>query len=234
MCSQASAHHLFGALVNLGEEGVKDRLLEALALVNVVNHVADLAGALLLKDLVALLELEVIVQLLDDGLLGLVLLAVVVLENLALLGGGDLQGLVDEPAALVVHNVGADLANVLGQAKVVEVVVLDLEVLAEGDEDGLGLLEVVGRGNVEAVQGEGDGQVERVVGRLVDDDEAVLVHGEVVEVDLVLGGREQVAELAHLRLKGDVVEELDEVDVGRRIATITIETNGGPPVSPGT
>lgn len=73
------------------------------------------------------------------------------------------------------------------------------------------------------MQGQGDGEVEGVVGRLVDDDELVLLHGEVVEVDLVLGGGEQVAQLAELRLEGGLVEELDEVDVGGVVAEVLLE-----------
>ena len=214
---------LLAALVDLAEEGLKDLLLEALALVYLCDALADLADHLLLVLLVALLELEVVVQLLDDGLLGLVLAAVVLLEDLALLGRDDGERLVDEPRALVVHDVGADLADVLGQAKVVEVVVLDLEVLAQGDQDLLGLLEVLGRRDVELVQRQGDGQVEGVVGRLVDDDEAVLVHGEVVEVDHVLGRGEQVAQLAVLGLGRRLVEELEQVDVARVVAEVLFE-----------
>lgn len=198
-------------------------LLEALALINLVDHVLELAGTLLLKLLVQLLELQVVVELLDDLFLGVVLLAVVVLEDLALLGGDDLEGLVDEPGALVVLDVGADLANVLGQAEVVEVVVLDLEVLAEGDEDVLCGLEVLWGGDVEVVEGEGDGEVEGVEGGLVDDDEGVLFEGEVVEVDAVLGGGEEVAELAELGLEGRLVEELDELDVAGVVAEELLE-----------
>lgn len=174
----------------------------------------NLVGTLLLELLVALLELQVVVELLDNSLLGVVLLAVVLLEDLALLRGGNLKSLVDEPRALVVLDVSADLTNVLGQTKVVEVVVLDLEVLAKRDEDILGLLEVLGSGEVELVQGQSNGEVERVVGSLVDDDELVLGHGEVVQVDLVLGGSEQIAQLSQLGLPGGLVEELNEVDVG--------------------
>ena len=72
------------------------------------------------------------------------------IEDLALLGRGVFERRVDVPRALVVlpsaaghfsqssthKNVRADLANVLGQAVAVQVVVLHLEVLAEGDEDG--------------------------------------------------------------------------------------------------
>lgn len=214
---------LLRALVDLLEEDGEDLLLETLTFVNLLNLGAELAGASLLKLLVALLELHVVEELLDNGLLFIILLAVVLLEDLALLRGSNLEGLVNEPRALVVLDIGADLANVLGETKVVEVVVLNLEVFAERDEDVLGLLEVLGGGEVELVEGEGDGQVERVVGRLVDDDKLVLGHGEVVEVDLVLGGGEQVAELAELGLVGDLVEELNEVNVGRVSAEELLE-----------
>lgn len=215
--------YLFASLVDLAQEHLKHLLLEALALVNLVDQLHELAGTLLLECLVSLLQLHVVVKLLDDLLLGIVLLAVVLLEDLALLGGGKLQGLVDQPGALVVLDVGADLANVLGQAKVVEVVVLDLEVLAEGDEDVLCGLQVLGGGNVQHVERQGDGEVEGVVGGLVDDDEAVLFHGEVVEVDDVLGRGEQVAELAELGLERALVEELDELDVAGVVAEVLLE-----------
>lgn len=60
------------------------------------------------------------------------------IKHLALLGRRKLERRVDVPRALVVQDVSPDLANVLGEAVAVEVVVLDLEVLAEGDEDGEG------------------------------------------------------------------------------------------------
>lgn len=140
-------------------------------------------------------------------------MAVVFLKHLALGGGADSQGLVNEPGAFVVLDVGTDLANVLGLAEVVEVVILRLEVLTEGNEDRFGLLEVLGRGEAGLVESEDDGEVEGVVGGFVDDDELELVHGEVVQVDLVFGGCEQVAELAELGLEGDFVEEFDKVEV---------------------
>ena len=56
---------------------------------------------------------------------------------------------------------------------VVEVVVLDLEVLAEGEEDLERGLECLGRGDAAEVECERDGEVEGVVGRLVLDDERV-------------------------------------------------------------
>lgn len=206
---------LFRALVDLLQEDGEDLLLQSLALVDLVDLAADLIGTLLLKFFVALLELHVVVKLLDNGLLGIILLAVVLLEDLALFGGGNLESLVDEPRALVILDIGTDLANVLGKTKVVEVVILDLEVFAEGDEDILGLLEVLGGGKVELVECKSDGEVEGVVSGLVDDNELVLLHGEVVKVDLVLRGGQQVAELAHLGLEGSLMEELKKVNIGR-------------------
>jgi len=84
---------------------------------------------------------------------------------------------VDAPRALVVHNVRADLPNLLGRPGKVEVVVLDLEVLAEGQEDVERELVVVRtrlllllHGEPAKEERERDGEVERVDGRLVDDD----------------------------------------------------------------
>lgn len=49
------------------------------------------------------------------------------------------------------------------------------------------------RGQLEVVQGQGDGQVEAVEGGFVGDDEEVFARGEDVQVDVVLGRGEQVA-----------------------------------------
>lgn len=97
------------------------------------------------------------------------------IEDLALLVRSLCQRLVDQPTALVVQDVGPDLANLFRRAVAIEVVVLDLEVLAHGDEDVERFLERRGGGDAGHVEREGDGEVERVVGGLVDDDEVVPV-----------------------------------------------------------
>jgi len=56
-------------------------------------------------------------------------------EDRALGGGCAGKRSVDAPGTLVVHDVCADLANLFWCSGIVEVVVLDLEVLAEGKED---------------------------------------------------------------------------------------------------
>jgi len=215
--------YLFAPLVDLPEELRVDLLLHARRLVNGSNLLPQLGHARLLVLLVVLLEVELIEQLLDLGLALLVLLAVVLLEELALLGCHLLQRLVDQPRALVVLDVCADLAKGLRVGEVVQVVVLHLEVLAHGDEDVLCLLEVGGRGLAGVEHGEGNGEVEAVVCGLVDDDEGVLLEAEVVEVDVVFGCGEKIAGLAKLGLESDFLEQLDDVDVGRVAAEVLLE-----------
>ena len=135
--------------VDLGQERVEHALLETLALVDVGDERAEILYPLILVVAVELVEFEIDVHLLHLGLLLGVLAAVIGLENLELVWRGAHQGLVDQPRALVVLDVGADLADDLGPAEVVQVVVLDLEVLAQRDEDLLGLRQVRWRGQVE-------------------------------------------------------------------------------------
>lgn len=215
--------HLFAPLVDLPEEFSVNLLLHARRLIDSSNLLPQLAHASLLVLLVDLLKLELVKELLNPCLGLLVLLAVVLFQHLALLGCDLLQRLVDQPRALVVLDIGANLAERLGVGEVVQVVVLHLEVLAHGDEDVFGLLEVGGGGFAGEVHGEGDGEVEAVVGGLVDDDERVLLQAEVVKVNVVFGRGEQVAGLAQLGLEGDFLEELDEVDVGGVTAEVLLE-----------
>lgn len=97
------------------------------------------------------------------------------IEDLALLHGSLCQRLVDQPTALVVQDVGPDFSNLFRRAVAVEVVVLDLEVLAHGDQDVERFLERRGGRDAGHVEREGDGEVERVVGGFVDDNEVVPV-----------------------------------------------------------
>lgn len=73
------------------------------------------------------------------------------------------------------------------------------------------------------MQGKRDGEVEGVVRGLVDDDEGVLGHAEVVQIDIVLRRGDEVAQLAQLGLPGDFVEELDQVNVGGVAAEVFLE-----------
>lgn len=206
--------HLFGALVDLGQEGLEDLLLQASGFVHSGDLGAELTNNLLLVLLVHLLQLKVVEDLLDLELLLLVLAAVGGVQHRALLRSSPGNGLVDQPGALVILNVGTDLADDRGVTEVVQVVILDLEVLAQRDQDVVGLLQGLRGSDLQVKQGQGNGEVETVVGGLVGDNEHVLLHGEVIEVDMVLGGGDQIAELTELGLPGGLVEELDEIDVG--------------------
>ena len=223
--SNSYASRLLGALVNLVQEGLKDLLLQSLALVRLRNHLLDLPNTLLLILFIKLLKAKLVVKLLDLRLSILVLLTVVLLQNLALLRCGDGQSFVYQPRTLVIHDIRADLTNVLWVAEVVQVVVLDLEVLSERNENSLALLQVLLSRNAELVKSKGNWKVKGVVCSLIDDDELVFLHREVVQVDVVLWCGEQVAGLAELGLEGDLVEELHQVDVGGVLAEVLLEEN---------
>lgn len=214
---------LFAALVDLLQKGLEDLLLQTLALVHLRNLRLQVGHALLLPLLVEFRKLQLLVELLDLGFLLGILTAVVLLEHLALLRGDLLQGLVDDPGALVVLDVGANLAENLRVGEGIEVVVLRLEVLAHGNQDVQAGLEVLGRGCANVVQCESDREVEGVVGSLEDDNEGELVETEVVEVDMVFRGSEEIALLAELRLEGDLVEEFNHVDVALVLAEVLLQ-----------
>lgn len=107
---------------------------------------------------------------------------------------------IDQPPTLVVQNIRPNFANQLGRAIAVQVVVLDLEVLAQGQEDVERRLVRGGVRDAGLVHGEGDWEVEGVEGGFVDDDEVVLGEGELAEVDDVFGRGDEVDELAHFGL----------------------------------
>ena len=72
-------------------------------------------------------------------------------------------------------------------------------------------------------------EVERVISCFVNDDEAVLCHREVVQIDLVLRRSEQIAQLTNLGLERNFVEQLKQIDVRRVTADVLLEegVNGG-------
>lgn len=60
---------LFAPLVNLLEEGLKDLLLQALALIDLVDLSPQVGNALFFPLLVEVLQFQLVVQLFDLGLL---------------------------------------------------------------------------------------------------------------------------------------------------------------------
>ena len=99
------------------------------------------------------------------------------------------------------------------EAEIVEVIILNLEVFAERDEDLFGLLEVLWCRDILVIESEGDWEVEGVVCGLVDHNELVFGHREVIQINLVLWCSEQIAQLAEFGLERDFVEQLDKIDV---------------------
>lgn len=182
-------------------------------MVNLGNQGVQTVIRLLLISLEQSLDINLLEDLLDDQDIGLLATTIVLIQQLTLLRRGLGQSLVDQPRALVVLDIRTDLADRRGVTVAVQVIILDLEVLAQGQENGLGLLErglVLDTGHVHRQR---HGEVERVVGGLVDDNERVLLDRELGQIHIVLGGGDQIQELTQLGLVGRLVEELDQVDV---------------------
>ena len=187
------------------------------------DHLPYLPYPLLLVRPIHLVQLKLPIHLLDPSLHLSILAPIVLLQHLALGHRRTQQRLVDQPAALIVLDIRPDLPNRLRSAVRIQEVVLRLKILPQGNEDLAGLCKVLGRRQLQIVQGERDGQVEAVVGGLVDDDEGELLDAEIGQVDVILWRREQVAGLADLGLEGDFVEELEEVDVRRVTAEVFLQ-----------
>ena len=126
---------------------------------------------------------------LDLGLSLGALDTVVLIKNLALLRVGLLEGLVDDPAALVVLDIGTDLANDSGVTVAVKVIILNLEVLTERKEMSSACLRSSGEVDASHVHGEGNRKVERVESSLVSDNVRVLLKRKLGKVNLVFRGQ---------------------------------------------
>jgi len=121
-----------------------------------------------------------------------VLAPVVCVQDRALRRVRVREGSVDAPRTLVINDVRADLADLLRCPSKIEVVVLNLEVLPEGQKDVVRELVVVGIRLVLLLDGEaakeqrkGNRLIERVYGRLVDNDGLIPVgcQGMVCDVE---------------------------------------------------
>ena len=177
---------LLGALVNLLQECAEDGTAEygvAFRAWHLWHRVDERVNSLIRRRFVLRIH-RVDTKLNEDVLdaclsLG-VLPPIVGVEDRALCGIGTREGRVDAPRALVVHDVRANLADLLRRPGVVEEVILDLEVLAERDEDvqrnlvevWICLVLLLG-GEAAEEQCESDGEIEGVVSRLVDNNGAV-------------------------------------------------------------
>lgn len=213
------------AFVNLVKEDLKDFTLEASRLIDLGNSRSKISSNLLLIIQKVLGNVKLIKNSLNLGLSLGALDTVVLVKNLALLRVGLLEGLVDDPAALVVLNIGTDLANDSGVTVAVKVVILNLEVLTERKEDVFSLLEVLGRGDASHVHGEGNRKVERVESSLVSDNVRVLLKRKLGKVNLVFGGSEKIKKLTKLSLESNLVEELNKINVVGLLLEVVLEEN---------
>lgn len=114
---EGPAVNLFGPLVDLGQERFKNFLRQTLRRVDCSNLGPELPDSLLLILLVDLLQFELVKNNLDLSLELLVFAAVGSIEDFPLFGTAALESLVDQPRALVVLDVGANLSNKSGITK---------------------------------------------------------------------------------------------------------------------
>lgn len=124
-----------------------------------------------------------------------------------------------DPLAVVVSTDGSVLSDLGGLTIAVEVVVLDLELLAELDADLTRECELLGRVVAAEDHARCDGQVEGVDGRLERHDAVVDVEVELLEqlgVFASLRLRQQVEHLAHLRLVAHGLEQLGHLQLALR------------------
>lgn len=203
--------HLLGALVDTVEEVEVDFVRNVL---DILEEALDISVRLFLVRLEICLNVHVDVQLLDHSLLLLVLEAVVGFEDGTLSSVRLVQSSDHEPRALVVLDVGTNLADDAGIRVAIQVVILHLEVLTH-DEENLTSLSV-GRGRGDATHDESAShrQVEGVESCLITNDLGVTLHGETVQILRAakrLGG--EVEQLAEFSLARGLEEEVDELVV---------------------
>lgn len=100
-------------------------------------------------------------------------MAVIFIEYFTLLGRSALEGLVNDPRAFVILDVGANLPDRLRSSVCVKIVILDLKVFAQRNENIVGLTEVEVGGELKVMEGESDWEIKAVIGGFIDDDEGV-------------------------------------------------------------
>ena len=179
------AARLLAPLINLAQEAEEHLSLQpTFNLNNLPNLRVQLAHNALFVLRVHFANPELLKQRLDLLLLLRVLPPIILIKHLTLFRRRELDGGVYDPRTLVVDDVGPDFADLLWRAGKVEEVVLDLEVLAEREKDRA--CKVVRFDRARWVRGDGvrlgdlrcehrtrHGQVEGIVGCLVNDNETV-------------------------------------------------------------
>ncbi len=210
-----------GSLVNLAEQKLKDFSWH---LLDLRKQQLDRSVRLLLICVENVLQIQLCIKLLDLCHLAGVVLSIVLLQHLALLGRDQVQRLHNQPRALVVLDVSSHLANDLGRTVAVQVVVLDLEILAHDQQDlASGAIETR-LSDARHDHAQCNWQIEAVKRGLVLDNGDVSVESESIEVDdPSLRLRSQVEQLAQLGLASDLDEKVHQLRVETLVAEILLE-----------
>mmetsp|Transcript_144674 Transcript_144674/g.463560 ORF Transcript_144674/g.463560 Transcript_144674/m.463560 type:complete len:235 (+) Transcript_144674:160-864(+) len=159
-----------------------------------------------------LLQAQLLVQILDVLLFLRANLALAVVLDQVLLGLGCavfVEGVGEQPAALLVLDVGADLAQLLRVSKGIQEVVLCLEIDAHEHQSLPRRVVGCPIPHSDDQHREGNRQVERVEGRLVLDKQCPPLGCEFLELAIRTDG---VQELAALGLEGRLQEEIHKPD----------------------
>lgn len=202
------------------KQGAKYITLQPFALVHGRNNALYLGSLLLLIGPKNLLQPQLGKHLLHLVNPRRVLLPVPLQQTLSLRVVCPRQGLNDEPSTLVVLDIRPVFARDGIVPKHVDIVVVYLEILAQGHGKFARLPQIFGRGEPSVLQGQCDG-AGNAVRRLVLDNGPVLLHGEVCNVGLP--GGSEIAQLTQLGVEAVVDEEVDHVGVRRVLAEEGLE-----------
>mmetsp|Transcript_8280 Transcript_8280/g.20886 ORF Transcript_8280/g.20886 Transcript_8280/m.20886 type:complete len:443 (+) Transcript_8280:128-1456(+) len=203
---------LLAALVNLLEEELEDAPRQ-IGLLDVRAHRHDLVVRLLLVLAVKILQSEVLVHLTNRELLGgiYLALAVMVLQVLFLLWAAQVvEGVAEQPPALFVLDVGANLSQLLRRCERVQVVILRLKVHPHVDQRFSRRIESFAVVDSCHDHAQRYRAVERIKGGLVLHDQGPPVQGEVVQTDI---HAQQIQKLAAFGLERCLEEEVDQLGV---------------------
>mmetsp|Transcript_1759 Transcript_1759/g.5097 ORF Transcript_1759/g.5097 Transcript_1759/m.5097 type:complete len:245 (+) Transcript_1759:393-1127(+) len=169
------------------------------------------------------LELELPVHLFHCCHARFIGLPVVFLDDRPLLGRRVIQGLDHQPAALVVFDVGARLANHHWVPETIQVVVLNLKVLAHAHADVFGQRQRLVVPHPAHQQAACDGQVEGVEGRFVRHDAHVRVYCVPLQVHCADGCGDEVHQLSVAGLMRRLVEEFQQLCIVGLVSKVALQ-----------
>ena len=203
----------FRPLIDLLQERLKHLRLQSFLCINLRNPFSYQPYSILFILRIHCRDVQLQKDSLTLRLLSFILPAITLIQHLSLLLICPLQCCIDDPTTLVVHYICAHLAQRFRIRIDIQIIVLALKVLPERYQDPARLLQIPWRRKLQVMQRQGNGQIEAVVRRFVNDNKALFRHGELRQVNHILGRGQQIAQLPDLRLQGDLVEQFQKVDV---------------------